>query len=69
MCVCVCVCVYVCVSFPFWFEIWMWDLIVFNPNHCLFIYLVLFACEDGHSNSLPKMTIMLTKQEIIQIIQ
>ena len=47
----------------------MWDLIVFNPNHCLFTYLVLFACEDGHSSSLPKMTVMLTKQAIIQIIQ
>ena len=28
----------VCSFFPFSFEGWMWDLIVFIPDHCLSVY-------------------------------
>ena len=34
--------IYVFSYFPFGFEDWMWDLIVSDPDHCLYFYLILY---------------------------
>ena len=50
-----------CASFPFGFEIWVWDLILLVPDHCLSFYL-------KHMGTSPCFTPFFSKEDNLYYI-